>query len=65
LVDNIPRPQVGIVKQVRLKVQAEARQGRAQLGSRRKSAQVRVRGIIGKILGQEKKSKSCENLNVI
>ena len=32
---------------------------------RRKSAQVRMRGLISKVLGHSSKSKSCENLNVI
>ena len=32
---------------------------------RRKSAQVRMKGLIEKVLGHENKSKSCENLNVI
>ena len=33
--------------------------------ARRKSAGVRVRGLLGKMLRQESKSKSCDDLHVL
>lgn len=59
---NVDTLLVGIVKQIRLKMQMEKPRTHY---ARRKSAQVRMKGLIEKVLGHENKSKSCENLNVI
>merc|ERR1711928_176150 len=57
---NVDTLLVGIVKQIRLKNMKQ----RTNIYARRKSAQVRMKGLIEKVLGHETKSKSCENLNV-
>lgn len=75
---NVDELLVGILKQIRLKL-AERRE-RVNPGtkrkllrgtvnksaeSRRKSAGIRVKGILGKMLGGDSKSKSCDDLHVL
>ena len=54
---------VGIVKQVRLRMIRE--EGTNQHSPRHRSAGVRVRGILEKVIGGNSTAKSCENLNVL
>eukprot|EP00095_Tigriopus_kingsejongensis_P003006 maker-scaffold170_size291898-snap-gene-0.14 protein:Tk03006 transcript:maker-scaffold170_size291898-snap-gene-0.14-mRNA-1 annotation:"flocculation protein flo11-like isoform x1" len=73
---NVDELLVGILTQIRLKLNEKNRFHRRKgsrrgLGgvsavtgpNRRKSAGVRVRGIIGKMLGGDSKSKSCDDLH--
>eukprot|EP00094_Tigriopus_californicus_P001859 TCALIF_01793-PA protein Name:"Similar to RRAD GTP-binding protein RAD (Homo sapiens)" AED:0.00 eAED:0.00 QI:131/1/1/1/1/1/3/613/151 len=77
---NVDELLVGILTQIRLKLNERSRFHRRKgsrrgLGggggstvsgiNRRKSAGVRVRGIIGKMLGGDSKSKSCDDLHVL
>ena len=65
---------VGILKQIRLKVQgtsASKDAGKKRSGRRHKfrgrktSASVKVKSFLTKVCGKETKSKSCENLLVL
>ena len=75
---NVDELLVGILKQIRLKMaektrfqrkRGSARRGLVSAGggavTRRKSAGVRVRGILDKMLGGDSKSKSCDDLHVL
>lgn len=74
---NVDELLVGILTQIRLKNAEKSRFNRRKasrrgltLGgggavTRRKSAGVRVRGILGKMLGGDTKSKSCDDLHVL
>ena len=60
---NVDTLLVGIVKQVRLRMIRE--EGTNHHSPRRRSAGVRVRGILEKVIGGNLTAKSCENLNVL
>ncbi len=74
---NVDELLVGILTQIRLKLATQAkfqrkkpsRRGLMSMGggavTRRKSAGVRVRGILDKMLGNDSKSKSCDDLHVL
>ena len=75
---NVDELLVGILKQIRLKsLGTKSRQNPGKkhlmrLGfpaknpvARRKSAGVRVRGLLGKMLRGDSKSKSCDDLHVL
>ena len=77
---NVDTLLVGIVKQVRLRMIREERTNQhssysrqdfktfynsLRMSSRRRSAGVRVRGILEKVIGGNLTAKSCENLNVL
>jgi len=59
---NVDSLLVGIVKQIQLKLQSQIKRNKSTLYTRRKSAGVRMRGIIDKVMGNEAKSKSCDDL---
>jgi len=67
---NVDTLLVGTVKQIRLKMCCDARAAKAIfpkqgfLANRRRSAGLRVRGLLEKVISSEDKSRSCENLYV-